>query len=219
MNSRLQLALDDITLEDALHLLEQIQDDVDIVEIGTPFMMEYGILPIKEIRKHFPQMEVLLDAKIMDAGFYEAEVGLKEGADYVTVLAVTDDRTIAEVAQAAAARGKKSVADMICVTDFQTRVPQLEALGVDILAVHTGIDQQAEGRTPLDDLREIRKYVNAAAVAVAGGISPETIDAYLEYEPEIIIVGGGIVHASDPAAAAKELKRKMREYSFRQRQQ
>ena len=219
MNSRLQLALDDITLEDALHLLEQIQDDVDIVEIGTPFMMEYGILPLKEIRKHFPQMEVLLDAKIMDAGFYEAEVGLKEGADYVTVLAVTDDRTIAEVAQAAAARGKKSVADMICVTDFQTRVPQLEALGVDILAVHTGIDQQAEGRTPLDDLREIRKYVKTAAVAVAGGISPETIDAYLEYEPEIIIVGGGIVHASDPAAAAKELKRKMREYSFRQRQQ
>ena len=219
MNSRLQLALDDITLVDALHLLEQIQDDVDIVEIGTPFMMEYGILPLKEIRKHFPQMEVLLDAKIMDAGFYEAEVGLKEGADYVTVLAVTDDRTIAEVAQAAAARGKKSVADMICVTDFQTRVPQLEALGVDILAVHTGIDQQAEGRTPLDDLREIRKYVKTAAVAVAGGISPETIDAYLEYEPEIIIVGGGIVHASDPAAAAKELKRKMREYSFRQRQQ
>ena len=36
---KLQIALDDVTLEQALALLEQVKDDVDIVEVGTPFMM------------------------------------------------------------------------------------------------------------------------------------------------------------------------------------
>ena len=39
---KLQIALDDVTLEQALALLEQVKDDVDIVEVGTPFMMEYA---------------------------------------------------------------------------------------------------------------------------------------------------------------------------------
>ena len=36
MNAKLQLALDDVSLENALDLLDQVQACVDIVEIGTP---------------------------------------------------------------------------------------------------------------------------------------------------------------------------------------
>ena len=72
MNTKLQIALDDVTLEAALELLEQVQDYVDIVETGTPFIMEYGTLGVREIRKRFPKLEILFDGKIMDAGAYEA---------------------------------------------------------------------------------------------------------------------------------------------------
>lgn len=87
--------------------------------------------------------EILCDGKIMDAGGYEAELAYKAGADYVTVLAVTDNLTIKDVVLATKAAGKKVMVDMICVPDLKSRIPEFEKLGVDVLSVHTGVDQQA----------------------------------------------------------------------------
>lgn len=209
MGGKLQIALDDIRLPDAIALLEEIADTVDIVEVGTPMMMEYGMEAVRELCRRFPQLPVLCDAKIMDAGAYEAKVALDAGASYVTVLAVTDDLTIREVADTAHRYGAKAVADMICVGDMARRIAEIEGMGVDILAVHTGVDQQAAGRTPLDDLRLMRRLVRQSQVAVAGGINAQTLPQYLECKPEIIIVGGGICHAQDPRAAARALKAQM----------
>lgn len=212
MKTKLQIALDDISLEDALALVKQIKKYVDIVEAGTPFIMRYGTEAVHRMKQEFPDLEILFDGKIMDAGRYEADLAYEAGADYVTVLGVTDDRTILDVVMAARRAGKQVMADMIAVTDFQKRISRLEKLGVDIIAVHTGVDQQAYGRTPLDDLSEMRQYVKAAQIAVAGGIRADTIDSYLEYNPEIIIVGGGIIHTKDPVTAAKELAERIWEW-------
>ena len=65
------------------------------------------------MKEHFPDKEVLADMKIMDAGFYEAEEALKAGADYVTVLGVTDNLTIQGCKEAAEKYGKEIVVDMI----------------------------------------------------------------------------------------------------------
>lgn len=203
MKTKLQLALDDITWDDALRLTDKLQSSIDIVEMGTPFIMEYGMEAVRSFRKQFPDKELLCDGKIMDAGSYEARLLYEAGADYVTVLAVTDDRTVADVAACAGVYGKKVVADMICVSDLRSRTERMEELGVDVIAVHTGVDQQAAGRTPLGDLKAIRSCVKNAAVAVAGGINAATIGDYLEYRPEIIIVGSGIIHAEDPQKAAE----------------
>ncbi|MBQ9942113.1 MAG: 3-hexulose-6-phosphate synthase [Christensenellaceae bacterium] len=210
---KLQAALDDISLQDAIALLEKVQDHVDIVEVGTPFLMEYGLGAVRTIREKFPRLEILCDAKIMDAGAYEAEHAFAAGSDYVTVLGVTDDRTVAEVVSCAKKAGKKVMVDMICVADLASRIKTMEDLDVDIIAVHTGIDQQAAGRTPLDDLIEMRKHVKKAQLAVAGGISIKTVDAYLENGAHIIIAGGCIAHAADPAAAAKELAERIHTYN------
>ncbi len=208
---KLQIALDDISMEAAMELLGKVKEYADIAEVGTPFLMEYVMEAVRRIHAGFPGLSVLCDGKIMDAGGYEAELAFRAGADYVTVLAVTDDRTILDVAAAANKYGKKTVADMICVENLKERSRQLEELGVDVIAVHTGVDQQAAGRTPLQDLKELRSAVTCTQIAVAGGIRLDTLDAYLEYEPEIIIVGGGIVHAEDPAGETKKLAEKIRE--------
>lgn len=202
---KLQLALDDITLEEAMELVANVRDYVDIIEVGTPMVMEYGMAPVRELKKRFPDKKVLADLKIMDAGKYESEIAFKAGADYITVLGVTDDGTIEGCVEAARAHRGLVVADMICVKDAEERIRRLEELGIDILSVHTGVDQQAAGRTPLDDLKVMRRAVTAAEISVAGGISAETLPAYLEYSPEIVIVGSGITHAENPRKVAEKI--------------
>ena len=39
------------------------------------------------------------------------------------------------------------MADMICVDNMEKRVAQPEAAGITDIAVHTGVDMQAAGRT------------------------------------------------------------------------
>lgn len=202
---KLQIALDDLTLEQALSLMNEIRDYVDIIEIGTPFVYQYGMEAVRVMKQNFPDKEVLADMKIMDAGAYESEEALAVGADYVTVLGVTDNLTIKGCVEAAEKYGKEVVVDMICVPDMPKRIAELEALGVHGLAVHTGTDQQAIGRTPLDDLKLMSAHAKSAKISVAGGIKPSTVADYAAYGPEVIIVGSGICHAADPLSAAKEL--------------
>ena len=142
--TRLQLALDTLTMEQALELLKKIHRQVDIVEIGTPMLIEYGLEAVRCFRRHFPSLELLCDGKIMDAGELEAESMFRAGADYVTVLGVTDDATVADCVSTAVRYGGKTVADMICVDvdNISQRVQILERLGVDYIAIHTGVDQQ-----------------------------------------------------------------------------
>ena len=40
---KLQRALDDVTLEEALALVDRVKKYIDIIEIGTPLVYEYGI--------------------------------------------------------------------------------------------------------------------------------------------------------------------------------
>ncbi len=204
MQARLQVALDAITLNGALNLIEKIQDDIDIVEVGTPLLMHYGMNVVEKLFQNFPKLPVLCDAKIMDAGNYEAGLAFDAGAEYVTVLALADDLTIQGVTKAAHDRNKKVVVDLINVTDLN-RIEKLEQFGVDVIAIHTGADAQAVGQSPLDDLKEIRPLVKKADLAVAGGIKTNTIEKYLKEKPEIVIVGGGILNQADSVAAAHKL--------------
>lgn len=213
MKTKLQLALDDISLNNAMNLISQVRGLIDIVEVGTPFLMKYGTNSIRTLKGAFPDLAVLCDAKIMDAGSYEAELAFQAGADYVTVLGVTDDLTIQDVVSVARKLRRKVMIDMICVSNFETRIRTLEQLNVDVLAVHTGVDQQSVGRTPLDDLKEMKLFATHTSLAVAGGINADTLDDYLTYEPKIIIVGGGIVHSANPIKECTKLAQKIQAYN------
>lgn len=208
---KLQLALDDITLDAALKLLKEVSDNVDIIEIGTPFVIEYGMEAVRTIRKHFPDKEILCDAKIMDGGTIEANSAFRAGSDYVTVLGVADKSTIKAVVQASKAWRKRVVADLICVGNFEESIPALENLGVDMVAVHVGVDQQLSGRTPLQDLIEIKSIAQKTQVAVAGGINSAALADYIAQEPDIIIVGGAIINSANPAAEAKNIYSRIQE--------
>ena len=146
---------------------------------------------------------------VMDAGALEAESAFQAGADLVTVLAVTDLSTVRACVEAAEAWGRRVVADMICVADLEGRARRLEEAGVHGIAVHTGVDQQLQGRTPLSDLSVLRRAVERAEVSAAGGIGLSTLPEYCAQRPDVLIVGGAIASASDPAAEARAIRQAM----------
>jgi len=210
---KLQLALDDISLHEAIRLGESVRNYVDIVEIGTPFIIEDGMAPVRAFKSRFPGWEVLADTKIMDAGEYEARSAFEAGADYVTVLGVTDLATVKGCLKTADQYDKTVVVDMICVPDMPERIAQLERIGVTALAVHTGIDQQAAGRTPLGDLELMKAHSRSSRIFVAGGIDLDTLPRYLACGADVVIVGGGIRRAPDPAKEARALHELIRRAS------
>ena len=203
--TKLQAALDMIRLEEAIPLVKSIEKDVDIVEVGTPFLIRYGLEVVRVMKGAFPALEILCDGKIMDAGYDEAESMFEAGADWVTVMACTDDATIAQCCQAARKAGGRVMADMLCVKQNKENIRRLEKLGVDCIAVHVGVDQQANGMTPLEALAELKACRPACMTAVAGGVSCRTAEMYLRLQPDILIVGGDILGAKDPAEAAQTL--------------
>jgi 3-hexulose-6-phosphate synthase len=203
---KLQLALDDISLNDAISLGDKVREYIDIVEIGTPLIIEYGMAPVRAFKGRFPNVDVFADTKIMDAGEYEARSAFEAGADYVTVLGVTDLATVEACLKAAARYGKTVVVDMICVADMPGRIAELERIGVKALAVHTGVDQQAAGRTPLDDLKLMKALSRSSTIFVAGGITIDTLPRYMDLGADVAIVGSGIRHAPDPVKEARAFR-------------
>ncbi len=203
---KLQLALDTDSLWKALDFTEKVAEYIDIIEIGTPLIYEEGMHAVRAFRKYFRNIEILADLKVMDGGSFEAAEAFEAGADYCTVLGVTDLLTVKGAVEEANKWNRKIVIDFICVPDIPAKVKQMEEIGAHVLAVHTGTDQQAAGRTPLDDLKIMTANTKNSKIAVAGGINNNTITKYTALNPDIMIVGGALTGAKDPVEEAKKIR-------------
>lgn len=207
---KLQLALDTLTLDECMTLLAETKGSVDIAEVGTPFIIEEGMRPVREFKQHFPDIEILADAKIMDAGELEAETAFRAGADYRYRAGTSNDETILGAVKAAKKYNGKIMIDMIAVKDLETRTKEVDAMGVDYICVHTAFDVQQTGKNPLDELMIVNRVIQHAKSAVAGGVKLATVDTIAEQNPEVVVVGGAICNAADRAAAAMEMKQHLK---------
>ncbi|MDO4547840.1 MAG: 3-hexulose-6-phosphate synthase [Clostridia bacterium] len=206
MTPMLQIALDIIPLDEAMTLVEQVRATVDIIEIGTPFIVKEGMRPVKAIKEAFGEKLVLADVKIMDGGRAEAMYAFDAGADIVTVMSVAQDQTIKNVVKAARERGRKVMADMLACKDIAARAAELDEFGVDYICVHTAFDVQHEVASPLEELRTLVDTVKSAIPAVAGGINLSNVERAAMLRPGVIVAGGAIINAEDRAEAARLMK-------------
>jgi 3-hexulose-6-phosphate synthase len=203
----LQLALDLVNISEAKEVVQEVQEYIDIVEIGTPVVINEGLKAVKEIKEAFPSLKVLADLKIMDAGAYEVMKASEAGASIITILGATDDSTIKGAVEEAKKQGTQILVDMINVKNLEQRAKEVDALGVDYICVHTGYDLQAEGETPFEQLQTIKRVVKNAKTAVAGGIKLNTLSEVVQSQPDLVIVGGGITSEKDKRNVAEEMKK------------
>jgi 3-hexulose-6-phosphate synthase len=202
----LQLALDLVNIPEAKELVKEVEQHIDIVEIGTPVVINEGLRAVKEIKEAFPKLKVLADLKIMDAAGYEVMKASEAGADIITILGAAEDESIKGAVEEAKKQGKKILVDMIAVKDLEGRAKELDEFGVDYICVHTGYDLQAVGQNSFEDLRAIKRVVKNAKTAIAGGIKMDTLPEVVKAQPDLVIVGGGITGQDDKKAVAAQMQ-------------
>ena len=200
-----QMALDSLDFDATVALAETVAPHVDILEIGTPCIKHNGIKLLETLKAKFPNNLILVDLKTMDAGEYESEPFYKAGADICTVLGASGIATIKGVIAAANKYGKECQVDMINVDNKEELAKEADAAGAQIIGVHTGLDAQAAGATPFEDLASIAALNTGAKISVAGGVKAATAQQVKDAGAAIIVAGAAIYGAADPAASAAEI--------------
>ncbi|MBN2582673.1 MAG: orotidine 5'-phosphate decarboxylase [Planctomycetes bacterium] len=204
---RLQLALDFVDLGRAMRLAElAVPAGIDIVEAGTPLIKSEGLEAVRRLRKAFPGKTILADMKTADAGRTEMECAAKAGAQMAICLGSCTEPTIRESIDAGHNYGIEVGVDVLGVEDYVGLARKCEQWGAAFINVHLPIDEQMQGVASFDKLREIAQAVSIP-VAAAGGINSETVVTAVEMGARIVIVGGAITKAADPAEATRAIRR------------
>ncbi|WP_457753951.1 3-hexulose-6-phosphate synthase, partial [Thermococcus sp.] len=201
----LQVALDLTDIEQAISIAEKAaRGGAHWLEVGTPLIKKEGMRAVELMKRRFPDRKIVADLKTMDTGALEVEMAARHGADVVSILGVADNKTIKDALMVARKYGIKVMVDLIGVKDKVKRTKELEEMGVHYILVHTGIDEQAQGKSPLEDLEKVVKAVKIP-VAVAGGLNLETIPKVIELGATIIIVGGAITKSENPEEVTRRI--------------
>jgi 3-hexulose-6-phosphate synthase/6-phospho-3-hexuloisomerase len=205
----LQVALDLLELDRAVQIaLEAADGGADWIEAGTPLIKSEGMDAVRELKKALPGKKIVADMKTVDTGAMEVEMAAKAGASVVAMLASSDDSTITDALRAARQYGVEIMVDLLGASDPVTRSKELEALGVNYVCVHVGIDQQMMGRRAIDFLNQIVDQVKIP-VAVAGGIDADSAAEAVASGASIVIVGGNVTRSPDVAKSGQKIREAM----------
>ena len=202
---KLQLAYDLGTYEELYPFMEEIEEAVDIIEIGTPVILREGVSQIENVKKRFPDKLIFADLKIMDAGKLEADIGFKAGADMVSVLGLASKKTIEAAKNSAIQWNRKIMIDMINLEEPIMKWADFMEMGMDYGCLHTAHDDVTDGENSLEMVEKFHEAHGGQEISVAGGIDPEKLRNLKSCQPEILVVGGYITTAVDPSKALKTI--------------
>lgn len=206
----LQLALDELSLENAYKVLDSGVDEVvDIIECGTLLLAAEGKKAIIKLRERYPDRKLVCDFKIADSGKNVANMFLEGKPDYLTIICSAHNKT------------KKAVVDAIQENNLNTEVQielygnwtfddvkEWKQLGINHVVLHHSVDEK--GPWSEKELEVARKLCESDInVTVTGGINLESIELFKGLPIFCIIAGRSIRTAQDPKQEALKMKDKI----------
>jgi 3-hexulose-6-phosphate synthase/6-phospho-3-hexuloisomerase len=212
-----QLSLDLKTLADALPTAEiAVRAGVDWLEVGTPLLLGEGLHAVRALHGRYPDHPVVADLKTMDAGYLEAEMMYGAGASFVVVMGRAHEHTIREAVRAAREWGRYVMGDLMVCPDKVEAAKRMEELGVDVVIVHTGLDERhaEKGKSPLEDLARVRPAVKVPLQAV-GGLSIDEAARCPSLGAPLVVIGAPLVvadHELKPSSDADRLHETIRRF-------
>ncbi len=199
---KLQVALDRMTISEAIDMGRQVEEHVDWIEVGTSLIKEFGMESIRKMKEAFPNKVILADMKTMDNALYEFEKCFENGADAATVMGVSPEATIDACIKVAEKYHKIVMIDLLNTSDEQKATAAAKNA---VLCAHISKDQQELLKG--DQSFSVHSVLEDRRLAFAGGIQLETISSVREMKPEVIIVGSAITKAKSPAEAARKFRK------------
>jgi 3-hexulose-6-phosphate synthase len=200
----IQLALDRMTVAEAIQMASMVKDQIDWIEVGTSLIKEFGVSSVQQIKAAFPEKVVVADIKTIDNAAYELDLCFQAGADVATVMGVAPFITIEKSLEAAAAWKKEIMIDLLNTSrETQTRLFNYKA----IFCSHVSKDEQehnCQQNNASQSHTEI--YQAGRKVAIAGGITGDSLKDLQDVNPYVVIVGSAITKAKDPVAAAQAFR-------------
>ncbi|WP_191556068.1 3-hexulose-6-phosphate synthase [Metabacillus idriensis] len=198
---KIQLALDRLSIDEAIKIAGQAEQYIDIIEVGTSLIKEFGVISISRLKEAFPDKLILADMKTIDNALYEFNLCFEAGADIATVMGVSPLQTIETCLEASAKHQKKTMIDLLNTTAEQKAAlfPYTEA----IFCNHVSKDVQEKSG--------LKNTASAAfdptlEWAIAGGITGESIQNMAGPLPDIVIIGSAITKSTQPEKAAEALR-------------
>ena len=217
---KLQLTIDHGKRDQVLNTVDLLAEHVDIVEIGFPMMMTFGLELIEEIHAAHPDLCICTDTKIFHGGTGVTTRCFEAGASIVTVLSVAPDPVIIKMVEKAKSYGGQVMCDMSSAPrNVAKRTAEVDELGVDYIAVHTGYipeydyDLETHRRwftpkvKPLDLAKAAKRNMRHAKLALGTGINEGNIRDVMTLDPEVIMVGRAIFDTDDRVMAADRMRR------------
>lgn len=185
---KLQISFDLLDLDKSLALATDIQQHIDIIEVGSLLLYKYGEQAIEKFRETFPQKIILANVRIADRGKEAAKIALQAGADWVTVLAGTSRNVIHTVCTTAHDLGKKVMLDLIDASSLGQSALEAQSLGVDALIFPRPLD---ESPTLSLEQWDIVKGNTRLPIFISAPVTRETIATILPLKPNGIIISKG----------------------------
>lgn len=198
---KLQISFDLIDLEKAIAIAKDVSDFCDSMELGTVLVQKYGIESIKKFKETFPEKTILADTKILDRGKMMASVFSEAGADWISVMAGTNNTVIHSACTTAHTFGTKVMLDLLDAKSVGQSALEAKNLGVNALIFHRPHDEQDE-LLFLDDWEMVHGNTDLP-IYISAKIKRNNVDSILKIKPEGIVVGTSITTSEDPKKEAE----------------
>lgn len=196
---KIQLAIDRVSIEKAVEIVDETKDYVDIIEVGTSLIKDFGMESLRSIRRKYKNKCILADMKTIDEGEYEFKAAFENGADIATVMGAASIETLDICYYTAKKYNKVMMIDMLQLSD--EKIKNLDKYQDAIFCIHTPSDNKTDNIG--EKIENTKKLLpNVKHLAIAGGINIDNIDQVKGVE--IVILGSAVTKSSDIKQAAKQ---------------
>ena len=206
MAAQLQLVFDHGKRHEVIRATDEMADYVDIVEIGYPELVTFGLSIVSEIHEAHPDLKLCVDAKVFHGGSGITRRCFEAGAHIVTVLAGAPNPVIQQMVRHARHYGGKIMCDMDGIKRPARRTAEVDALGVSYVSIASGYLMEHEydlhkrnhgsifQLQPLDLAKAVKRNLIHAGLVIGTGVNTENISDVMALDPQIVMVGRAIFH-------------------------